>query len=369
MATRKRVIYQSEYAFAGPSPASGLHYHASGVASGNFINELTRVQSVGHSFTVNRQDVNQFGQLAAISREIVEAPTVSVDLNYLVTNGGNESKIGLNIGGAVSAISGLLNGTTDERNLFLLTVGEGADAVGNSNRSNHEVVAIGNAFLSNYSVEGAVGQLANASVTFEGLNINYELNSSGNQIPAIEPETGSEITGVNYILPVPSGSTAGEISAIRPGDIELTLSTALGADVSGDGKAHLQSFSLSAPIAREPLDRLGSRFPFSREITFPVTITLNATANVATLEAGKLTDLICEDESYDLSITMREPSCSGVASSNVALRFDLKGAKLDSQSFTSSIGANKSVDLTWSAQIGGPEDLVNGLFISGSYAG
>lgn len=369
MATRKRVIYQSEYAFAGPSPASGLHYHPSGVASGNYVNELTRVQSAGHSFTVNRQDVNQFGQLAAIAREIIEAPTVSVDMNYYVTNGGNESKIGLNIGGQVSAISGLLNGTADERNLFLLTVGEGADAVGNSNRAAHEVVAIGNAFLSNYTVEAAVGQLANASVTFEALNINYELNSSGNQVPAIEPESGDEITGVYYVLPIPSGSTAGEVSAIRPGDIELELQTALGADVSGDGKAHLQSFSLTVPVAREPLDRLGSRFPFSREITFPVTVTLNATANVAALQEGKLVDLICEDQSYNLSVIMREPTCSGSANSPVALKYQLKGAKLDSQSFTSSIGANKSVDLVWSAQIGGPEDLQNGLFMSGSYAG
>ena len=43
----------------------------------------------------------------------------------------------------------------------------------------------------------------------------------------------------------------------------------------------------------------------------------------------------------------------------------LKGVKLDSESFSSSIGSNKTVDLTFSTQVGGPQDLVNGFFMSG----
>ena len=62
---------------------------------------------------------------------------------------------------------------------------------------------------------------------------------------------------------------------------------------------------------------------------------------------------------------MNEPSCDG-SSSEEAMKFTLKGAKLDSQAFSSSIGANKSVDLTFSAQIGAAEDLTKGLFISGN---
>ena len=47
------------------------------------------------------------------------------------------------------------------------------------------------------------------------------------------------------------------------------------------------------------------------------------------------------------------------------MKFTMKGATLDSQSMSASIGDNKTVDLTFSAQVGGPQDTINGLFISG----
>jgi len=49
-----------------------------------------------------------------------------------------------------------------------------------------------------------------------------------------------------------------------------------------------------------------------------------------------------------------------------AARYTLKGLKIDSQSFSSSIGSNKTVDLTFSTQIGGPNDQANGIFMSGA---
>ena len=45
--------------------------------------------------------------------------------------------------------------------------------------------------------------------------------------------------------------------------------------------------------------------------------------------------------------------------------FDFKGARIDSENITSDIGSNKSVDLTFSTQIGGPEDDEHGIYISG----
>ena len=48
---------------------------------------------------------------------------------------------------------------------------------------------------------------------------------------------------------------------------------------------------------------------------------------------------------------------------------DVKGVKIDSQSFTSSIGDNKSVTLDFSAQIGGPNQVGMGVFMSGSHIG
>jgi len=363
MATRKRVIYQSEAVYVGPTPPTGYHYN-SGNSGENLITQLHRIQSANYSFNITRQDVNQFGILAAIDRVILQAPTVNLDFNYYLTNGVNEERLGLNIGGAVSSISGILNGTTDSKNYFISTSPEGTDNIG-YNPAAREVIAIGNGFLSNYSVDAAVGGLPTASVTVEALNIKVDPTASGNAIPAVDPETGTAVAGVTYQLPEAVVGVAGQVSALRPGDITIEVAAKFGAKVSGVGAANFQSIRLQAPLARQPLERLGSKFAFSREVQYPLTVSLNATANVTDLVAGNLADILCDDQNYTLRVILREPSCSGQGP--VAMSYELRGAKLDSQSFTSSIGANKSVDLVWSAQIGGPQDVSNGLFISGSY--
>ena len=57
---------------------------------------------------------------------------------------------------------------------------------------------------------------------------------------------------------------------------------------------------------------------------------------------------------------------SAVGTDNGQLAYIIKNATLDSESFSSSIGDNKSVDLSFTATVGGPQDTTNGLFISGT---
>ena len=80
-----------------------------------------------------------------------------------------------------------------------------------------------------------------------------------------------------------------------------------------------------------------------------------------TLKLKNLADILDLGES-NASITINDQQSSPVA----AIRYDLKGLKIDSQSFSSSIGSNKTVDLTFSTQIGGPNDVLNGVFMSGA---
>ena len=89
---RNRIIYQSEAVYAGPSPATGFHFgtFAPGIGGNsndlnnatNLVNQIQRVQTANYSFNVDRTDVNQFGQLAAIDRVILTSPTVSLDFSY-----------------------------------------------------------------------------------------------------------------------------------------------------------------------------------------------------------------------------------------------------------------------------------------------
>jgi len=379
---RNRIIYQSEALYAGPSPASGFHYGTftagvggslnSGSDATNLVKQLQRVQTVNYSFKVDRTDVNQFGQLAAIDRVILSSPTVSLDFSYLLANLANESGLGFSIAtpgspSEVSAISGILNKVQDERNYFIRTVSEGSDAVefADTGIANNGVIGIGNAFLTSYSTEGSVGNFPTVTVNVEGLNMNFQKGTSGNYTPAINPTNGLALSNF-YQLPtaLQNSSNATDISgisALRPGDISLSISNtnAGGADAT---TMNVQNYTMSFDLGRTPIEKLGSRFAFSREINFPLTVTLKVDAQMTDLQTGALAQTVLADgATYTPTITIKSPTDSTVT----VAQFKLKGAKLDSQEFSSDIGSNKTVSLTFSTQVGGPQDLTNGIFISG----
>jgi len=378
---RNRVIYQSE----------GLYVSKDASVTGASNHEqLNRVQSANYSFTINRQDVNQFGNLARIDSIILEAPTVNFDLTYYPTNGFNERALDFHVQNTNNPASGQFASghlaAGSGQNIFILTTPEGKDA--NLNRENggteNTIIGLGNAFLTDYSLDLSVGSLPTASISFEASNIISDTTVSGDSTakvfsgissPAVNPEFG---TSVNQLvtLPMATGNSHGgdyvadgsdTLSALRPGDITLDLSNYDGrilSNVSANDGIHVQSASLSIPLSRTPIERLGSKFPFARVVDFPVNATLSINAIVSTMEANNLASMISgcgQEETQDVKLTLKE--CGGDATGMI---IDLKGCTIDSESFSSSIGSNKSVDITFSTQIGGTRDKNNGIFVSGS---
>ena len=394
---KNRIIYQSEALYAGPAPATGFHLGqrslntiaatgvdsvGAGLMGVSFVNQLQRIQTANYSFNITRQDVNQFGELAAIDRVILESPTVSLDFSYILGSLVNEHNLGFYVtpsGSADrrSALSGILNKTEDERNYFIKTVAEGSDALADSNiatTSPPSVIGIGNGFITSYSTEGAVGDFPTASVSVEGLNMTFDKGVSGQSIPAVTPADGKKITTEKYALPSgQSNNITSGITALRPGDITLSFqpagSSSAGTEISALAglsvtDAKIQSYSLSFDLARDPLQKLGSKFAFAREITFPVTVTMTVDANVGELSTGNLADQIDTDAAYDLYVNMKEPGHAGAGN---FMTYAVKNAKIDSQEYSSDIGSNKSVSLTFSSQIGGSAQTDRGLFMSGRH--
>ena len=355
---RNRVIYQSEALFSGPSPASGQHSN-SGV---NLIKQLHRVQNISYSFNVERTDTFQFGQLGRIGSEILTTPTVNLDYSYLITNVYNEKELGLTVNQPTSFISGILSNEADEQNMFILTVPEGQDAVGFGGApAQNNVIGIGNAFLSNYSVEASVGSAPTASVTMEGLNFVIYGNSTGQINPAINPVNGLRAANT-FSIPAADSGIAGQVPSLRPGDITYSLNNAsLGIDLAD---AKLQSFTINMPLSREPQERLGSRFAFSRELSLPIAVDVSITANVGDLTTGALDTLFCQDAEYDLVLNLNKPTCTGAG--ELAARYTVKGAKIVGHEFSSDLSSAKSVTINLTASQAGPQDVNRGVFVSGS---
>ena len=402
---RNRVIYQSEALYISKNVNStGSTEHR----------QLTRVQNANYNFSIDRQDVNQFGQLARIDALVLKSPTVSLDFSYYPTDGFNERAMGFYVktgDGVVGNFSSGQMGNSSGQHYYIVTTAEGTDLnyeTGDNSLNGKSVIGIGNGFLTNYSIDASVGNLPTAKITVEGLNMNSSvygpyvvatgaggvlITGTGALSPQVDPTQGivakSNVLGAQQkivILPTPSQGTGENVpSALRPGDIVLNFGSYGGANATSEqtGKAvpianiygdangmgadglHLQSASLALPLSRTPIERLGSRFAFARVVDFPIVATLNVSAIVNDVQARNLAIML--DDNAEREVTMRIKNSKNTAQD--AMVFTLKGTRLKSESFSSSIGSNKTVDLVFETQIGGPNDADHGVFLSGMGTG
>ena len=370
---RNRTIYNTE----------GLMVSQNLVSSGSTTHaQLKRVQSANYGFEIARTDVNQFGELSAIDRLITSSPTVNLDFSYYLADGYNERALGFLVshsGGAPEGnfASGAIAGTSGV-NFYIVTGPDGED-LNIANLSGKATIGVGNAFISNYSVSAAVGDFPTVSVSAEALNINaatYTQNgdTTGTISPGIAPESGIPLN-TGYIVRLPAPTSGDGPTALRGGDITFSFgaltgtvsgkaSTIANMDMSSTNSINIQSFELSLPLSQSPIERLGSKFAFARVTDFPVTATLSIEAIVNETVARNLAAMVEDTTENDISVTLRKPGTS-----EVAMKYTLKGARLDSESYTSDIGSNKSVSMTFSSQIGGPNSTTRGVFCSGSFTG
>jgi hypothetical protein len=344
------------------------------------------VQSCNYNLAIQRQDINQFGELAALDRLILQEPTVGVDLTYYFEpTGFNERNLGLHTNtysvlaatgnssiadhALVDIISGI--GTYDQRNIFILTSSPGIDAndTGSSAMaavSSYEgIIGVGNAFLTSWSLEAAVGGIPTVSAAFEGQNIVFTGDGStstgiNTAVQIYNPAVVDSIDP-NVLVSLPSGAgmynSLTEIAAVRPGDVTLSLGSS-GSDNKpaigvSESDLKVQSASISMSVNREPLRKLGKLFAFAREITFPVTCTMTVNAIIGVQSSQKLLTLVTlngDSPTYNCVLTL-VGYLAGSSTGNTAA-LSLKGAKLNSQNITSSIGPGKAITLEFSAQIG-----------------
>ena len=364
---RNRIIYQSEGVY--------ISKEATSTASGDHA-QLARVQSANYNFNIARQDVNQYGELARIDSIVLESPTVSFDMSYYITDGRNESALGFYVPTGTQAASQFPSGHIVDgsgRNLYIVTSNEGTDLnkfTGDFTLSGKGGIGVGNAYLTDYSIELAVGSIPTATVSFEGANMNAftfgGLNSGSGA--AINQESGTSLANTIRLKNPVSLTGASAVTALRPGDITFNFGTwgtgGLISKLSGVDGAHLQSASLSLPLGRTPIQRLGSKFAFARTVDFPVTATLTLNGVQNEVAGGNLVDLVESNPKQDITISIKKP---GTTTNELAVQYVFKRAQLDSASVSSSIGSNKTVDFTFSTQIGGANDTTNGIQMSGSF--
>jgi hypothetical protein len=412
---RNRVTYQSEALFVSD--------HAAAPSTADTTKEqLRRVQSANYSFSIGRTDVNQFGQVGRIDSLITEAPTVSLDYSYLLSEGANEDLLGFSVNrtnntAALELITltstldqftkGIFDGANNRQgvNYYISTAPDGKD-INENDGSEQSVISIGNAVITEYSFEASVGALPTVSVSAEGANI--QVTPTGEKViaPSLDvngaliddaAEVGEVGKAGEFTAAEQLGAASNEVTALRPSDMVILFAaedaahpngksaasvlTSLPQDsadaaasdegfagvttlIENENAAHLQSFSFSLPLSRTPLQKIGSWANYARPIDTPANATLSVSAIVNEMNKGALNDALCNDV-QDVIVVMRKPGCPGDTNkSAIAMVWMFKDILLESESMSSSIGDNKTVDLTYNVAVQGDSVTEKGIFLA-----
>lgn len=398
MAKRKnRLIYQSLGIQVLPIGADGT--------TADNLKQLYRVQSFSTTSSISFQDINEFGQLAAIDRINLEAPTISGTIEYYITEGFNEEALGFTVNRGTktdgawptnnSFMGDMLEDTSGGLDFFEGIADEGVDlnqfyatdikpwSLAAGSQETVGILGFGNVYVTDYTVNFSVGELPTASISIEGSNANGVLVSGGEETvkveaasPEVSLEDGTASTDKVQLNTFRKyrKTEAPAISALRPGDINVKIVEA-GTDTEqkktlidfsqiGSTGSYIQSVSISVPLAREGLQRLGTKYFYARVVTFPLTATVSISALVNGVNSNvSIADILSTNPKVDVIVSIKNPNDD----SKIALEYRIKNCTIDEQPINASIGSNTTADLTLSTQIGSKTDTDNGVFVYSEY--
>lgn len=192
--TRNVIRYNSAGLFLADAVTdSGKENDVSKTAV-SFFNKL---QSFQFSVETNRENIKQIGSDDYVARTMIRHGDINVSFDYLLTDGYEESLLGLNILGPhvkydengesfnlnVQNSGSIYNNLKENKSLFFVLGDEGHDLTAYDRRElgleGTNVLGIGNGHISSYSLSASVGDLAKASVSFTASDFNYDCMDAG----------------------------------------------------------------------------------------------------------------------------------------------------------------------------------------------
>ena len=345
---------------AGQRPAFTTDDRIDSSMSGAY---MSTVQSVGVGFSQQRQKSKQVGSKGLAVNDITRMPDVDLSISYHYSPAMlNENMLGLVDSNASYSATGFFEGYTNEDQNFYIVNHEnqGSDVIvdGGSEvgrlEDDAEVISIGNAFLTNYSLGFSVGSPPIVSTSYKCSNIRVEKGYfDESQNPAINLQSGNnqgigmvqlenaKVSGFDYY------STVNRFNPplCSPNDVNVTLQNLQigGAPISGD--AHLQSFSFSIPIKRVDLFGLGSDYPYGRKIQYPITSSVNLSFLVSGFATGEISSFITSESGYDFEIQVMDTE------DQYQNTFSFEDLKLENSSYQMNVNGDMSYSLGFSFEI------------------
>ena len=180
---------------------------------------FNRVQSASVSVDVTRQDIQHIGSEDFLDRKIVSELSTKLSLEYLLTDGYEESLLGLNIiskGDEMPLNKSAYYDLKEDKTILMAVGAEPFDLTGYENRQNKyscvDVIGIGNCYITDYSISAGVGEFPKASVSYAGSNLRHSCNGSGHGgyswLDNVN-EVGVLLTQLNAFIELQNGQNIG----------------------------------------------------------------------------------------------------------------------------------------------------------------
>ena len=241
----------------------------------------------------------------------------------------------------------------------IIIVASSKDETIDLNRLNEEsqfedynVIGIGNAFLTNYSYQAAIGQFPSVSLSYQASNMKYDAYSSTSKpkLPSIKRGINNLFSREDISLTrdminddyhgledenVVFDNHSAQASVIKPGDIKVIITKTQGGRGGAkiDGlEAAVQNLSIDVPITRQDIFGMGSNYVFDRKLKLPIIASMSIDMIVRGYEQDTVDSFLTQEDVYSFTI---EHSIDEKTASK--LIFQIDRAQLKSQNYTHSV--------------------------------
>lgn len=307
---RNRIIYQSQAV-------------ALDLGAGAGYQTLRGVQSVNYGVELAREDVYQFGKLAAVDRIMLETPTVSAETSMYFPNGVLVSSHFTTL--LANSIKGLASAK------MAIAIDEDAkDFAGTALVTNENgAVQIIGANMSSFSLETAVGAIPTLTLGFEGTGLEYLTNPIGGVVD-LNNDLAGEIVGFTGVM----------LNIDTEHNVILT---------------NAQSANLSFDLGFEGLQRLGvgtvaGSLQYARVATLPATASLECEGIAVDRGVAVVLGSTFSQKASGNNF-LKSGGQSNVTLTLGGVIFTLQKATLDSTNYTGSLGENATCSASFGVSI------------------
>ncbi len=357
------ISYEMQMMFVG---SSGAFEESMNTGSG--ISRLDFIQSYDFSFNIERTPLKQIGSDSFATRQTQLAPDVNLNIEYYLNDGWNDKYIGLDIPTGVTGnpFDSILSSTGDRNFYISIAQNDGIDQNLQTGIVNSNILAVGNAYITNYEISVAVNQLATVSCSFVGANANVQDYATSKYLPSVNTlvsgqnaQDANKNFALNFVNNSRTESYLPKAKEIFDGGCPYSKCKITPNFQSGGGTSpitfgffdaianNFQSMQFSVQFERKALYGFGNNHPYIRKIQRPTVATLALSALIDDFQAENLSKVFHSEGGTQKSMLIEFFNLQDVKKFGLSLQ----NLTLESYNLGARIGDRVLVETNWSVEV------------------